>query len=100
MPPTKGVDEAKQDVERKNMRYTAESKVMDAADEKKSGGRAGRKYGGRTGGAIPDTKRVGPIRGAAAMRHAGKTPRAKGGGCDANPFTSAQSGTPATGRSV
>jgi hypothetical protein len=51
--------------------------------------RAKRKLGGR----------VGPLKGSAAMRHIDTTKRG-GGGCDANPFTSARHGTPATGRRV
>jgi hypothetical protein len=67
----------------------------------KKGGRAKHASGGKVSGSIPDVRRVGPIKGAAALRHAGRSQRGGGGGCcDTSPLSSAKTGTPATGRSV
>lgn len=58
-----------------NMRYTAKSKVIPAAEEHKNGGKA-------------------------AKKHAGRKPRKSGGGVGSNaaPFSSARAGTMAKGR--
>lgn len=57
--------------------------------ERKRGGRAQRKFGGK-------------ISGAPAPANAGRKPRKSGGrsGSDSNPFSSAKSGTPARGHST
>jgi hypothetical protein len=80
-----GVNEAAQDAGRKNMRYTFESNVNEAAEKRKSGG-----------------KTVGKVKGMDAMACASRKPRKAGGraSSDENPFTSARQGTPAKGRNV
>ncbi len=78
---TGGVNEAAQDLGRKNMRYTYQSNVNEAAEKRKSGGK---------------------VHGKDAMCHAGRKPRKSGGraSSDANPFTSARHGTPPKGRKL
>ena len=85
----KGDDEAKEDLEKKNMEYTKDSNVNREAQEKKAakGGKIARKSGG-------------PVVGRAAFKHGGRMPRASGGGCESNPFTSANKGTAPKGHSV
>lgn len=85
---TGGVNEASEDLGKKNMRYTYQSKVNDEAEERKHGGRA--------------KKHVGKMHGHAAKHHAGRKPRKSGGRAtsDANPFTSARHGTPPKGRKL
>ncbi len=65
------------------------SNVEKEAEERKRGGRAKRKSGGK-------------LFGAAAKNHAGRTPRRSGGrtGSNANPLSSAHSGTPPSGHKV
>lgn len=82
---TGGVNQAAEDLGRKNLRYTYQSNVNDAAEERKHGGRAGRKYGGMAAGDM-------------ARKHAGRKPRKSGGSCEASPFSSARSGTAPKGR--
>jgi hypothetical protein len=74
---TGGVNEASEDLGKKNMRYTYQSNVDDEAEE--------RKHGGKT---------VGKVRGAASKQNAGRMARKSGGSANANPFSSARSGTP------
>jgi|TARA_R110000868_G_scaffold102492_5_gene282196 hypothetical protein len=79
-----GVNEAAEDLGRKNMRYTYESNVNKEAVERKRGG-----------------KIVGKVKGMDAMHHAGRMARKSGGSCDnGSPFSSARHGTPAKGRNV
>lgn len=85
---TGGVNEAAEDLGKKNQRYTYESKVNDEAEERKHGGRTGKKHAGKVHG---DMK-----------HHAGRKPRKSGGraSSDSNPFTSARHGTPPKGRKL
>ena len=78
-----GDDQAKEDLDKKNMEYTKDSKVNEEAKEKKAakGGMMKRKAGGA-------------VAGRSAFHHGGRMPRASGGGCESNPFTSASKGTP------
>jgi len=81
-----GDDDAKKDLaDKPNMRVNAK-KIDDEADamHAKRGGRAKKNVGGVVG-----------VRGRA---NGGRLPRASGGGCESNPFTSANKGTPARGR--
>jgi len=75
------------DIKMKNDRFSAESKVNNAAEERKSGGRT--------------KKNVGGAAGATARAHGGRAARKSGGraGSNMNPLSSAHSGTPARGRS-
>jgi hypothetical protein len=93
---TGGVNEDAQDKSKKNLRYTYQSNVNDAAEERKSGGRAGHMYGG------PPKKAGGKVHGAAAKHHAGRKARKSGGraSCESNPFTSAKAGKPPPGRTM
>lgn len=86
---TGGVNEAAEDLGKKNMRYTYQSNVNDEAEERKHGGKVKKKH-------------VGKMHGDAAKHHAGRKPRKSGGRAtsDANPFTSARHGTPAKGRKL
>ena len=78
----KGDDQASEDLSKKNMEYTKDSKVQEEAKEMKAkkGGKIARKAGG-------------PVTGKAAFKNGGRMPRASGGGCESNPFTSAHKGT-------
>lgn len=87
---TGGVNEASEDLGKKNMRYTYQSKVNDEAEERKRGGRA--------------KKHAGKVEGHSA-HHAGRKARksggrASGGSCEKSPFTSARHGTPPKGRKM
>jgi len=84
--PEHGVDDAKKDLDSKPEDYTAKNKVSEEAEEKKA------KRGGRM------KKEVGKADGERAHHHAGRRHRASGGSCEANPFTSAKSGTSPKGR--
>ena len=60
----------------------------------KRGGRAKRRRGG-------EVKHVGKVHGEEHKAHAGRRARKAGGAaCEADPFTSARHGTPATGRKL
>lgn len=85
---TGGVNEAREDLGKKNMRYTYQSNVNDEAEERKRGGKAMKKHAGKVDGK--------------AKHHAGRKPRKSGGraSSDANPFTSARHGTPPKGRTM
>jgi hypothetical protein len=85
---TGGTNEASEDLGKKNLRYTYQSKVNDEAEERKHGGRA--------------KKHVGKPGGDKAMDRADRKPRKSGGRAtsDANPFTSARHGTPPSGHKV
>ena len=81
---TGGANEAEEDLETKPERRTASNKIDDEAEERKRGGRAKRKSGGKT---------VGVIEGPEPPAHAGRKPRASGGSaCERSPFTSANKG--------
>jgi hypothetical protein len=80
---TGGVNEASEDLGKKNMRYTYQSNVNDEAEERKRGGKA-----------------VGKVGGADAKANAGRKARKSGGSANANPFSSARAGTPPKGHKV
>ena len=77
---TGGVNEASEDLGKKNMRYTYQSNVNDEAEDRKRGGRA---------------KKHVKAEGEMSKMHAGRKPRKSGGraGSDMNPFSSARKGT-------
>jgi hypothetical protein len=94
--PKRGVDEAEEDLKKKNERYTPDVNVEDEAEAKKAkkGGRIKRRRGG-------EVKHVGEVKGEEHKHHAGRRARKAGGAaCEADPFTSARHGTPATGRKL
>lgn len=80
-----GVNQAAEDMGRKNMRYTYQSNVNDEAEERKRGGKA-----------------VGKVKGMKAKADMGRKPRKTGGraGSNMSPLSSAAKGTPAPGRNV
>ena len=86
---TGGVNQAKENLDRKNLRYTYQSNVNEAAEERKRGGKTMKKHAGK-------------VEGKKAAMHAGRKPRKSGGraSSDQNPFTSARKGTPPPGRKV
>jgi len=87
---TGGVNQAAEDLGRKNLRYTYQSNVNDAAEERKRGGKTMKKHAGK-------------VEGKKAAMHAGRKPRKSGGrasSSDQNPFTSARKGTPPPGRTL
>lgn len=81
---TGGVNDAAEDLKSKPMRYTADSKVNNEAEERKRGGKTVKMSGDK------------------AKMHAGRKPRKNGGrtGSDGSPFTSARHGTPPPGHKV
>jgi len=84
---TGGVNEAAEDLGKKNMRYTYQSNVNDEAEERKRGGKV-KKHAGKIHGDMKN--------------HAGRKPRKSGGraSSDSNPFTSARHGTAPKGRKL
>ncbi len=80
--PEKGDDDAEKDLKDKPERYN-NSKVEDEAEAKKA------KRGGSMKGKKADMKACG----GAAKKHSGRKPRASGGGCESNPFTTALRGS-------
>lgn len=90
---TGGVNEAEEDLKSKPMKYTADSKVNSEAEEKKHGGRAKRKSGGKTEHKVEGEK---------SKMHMGRKPRKSGGrtGSDSSPFTSARHGKQPSGHST
>jgi hypothetical protein len=82
---TGGVNEAEEDLKDKPEARTNAKKIDAEAEEMKKGGRAKRKFGGKT-----EMK----AEGEKAKMHAGRKPRKDGGrtGSDSNPFTSARKG--------
>lgn len=91
---TGGVDEAEEDVNEKVPDRSSPNNIQKEADERKKGGRAKRKHGG---------KMIGKVEGEKAAHHAGRKPRKAGGrtsGSDGNPFTSARKGKDAPGREL
>lgn len=91
---TGGANEADEDLKDKPEARTEAKEIDSEAEERKRGGRAKRRRGGKT--------EVGKVEGHKASMHAGRKPRKSGGraGSDANPFTSARSGKDAPGREV
>ena len=91
---TGGANEAEEDLKDKPEHRTDAKKIDEEAEERKAGGRAKRKRGGKT--------EVGHIEGKKGEHHAGRMPRKSGGraSSDANPFTSARRGTDAPGRKL
>lgn len=88
---TGGVNQASEDLGRKNLRYTYQSNVNEAAEERKRGGKVGKKHAGAVHGD--------------AAKHAGRKARksggrASGGSCEKSPFSSARRGTPPPGRKM
>lgn len=83
---TGGVNAAAEDLSTKNQRYTYQSKVNEAAEERKRGGKTMKKEVG--------------LHGAAAMAHAGRKPRKSGGRLKIADWSAAQKGTPAKGRTT
>lgn len=83
--PAAGSKEWEQDLAAKPTRRVNAPKIMDAAEERKRGGKA-----------------VGKVHGVAAKKHAGRAPRKSGGrtGSNMNPLSSAHAGTPAKGRKL
>ena len=83
---TGGVNEAAEDLGRKNLRYTYQSNVNDEAEERKRGGKVAKKHAGKVHGM--------------AKMNAGRKPRKSGGSCESSPFSSARRGTPPKGHST
>ena len=83
---TGGVNQAAEDLGRKNLRYTFQSNVNDEAEERKRGGKVDKKHAGKVSGM--------------AKMHAGRKPRKSGGSCESSPFSAARRGTPPKGRTV
>jgi hypothetical protein len=81
-----GVNEAKEDLKDKPTDRNAPNNVAKEAEEMKKGGRAKKARGGKMEHKVDGEK---------AKHHAGRKPRKSGGraSSDANPFTSARSGT-------
>jgi len=75
---TGGVAEYEEDMKDRPDRYN-KSKVEDEAEERKRGGRAKRKAGGK-------------VEGMPAKAHMGRKPRKSGGACDNSPMSSARGG--------
>ena len=84
---TGGVNEADEDVAAKPNRRNHAPKIEDAAEERKSGGRAARKRGGM-------------IPGEASACNAGRKPRKSGGRAEKSPFSGAHAGTSPVGHKV
>ena len=84
---TGGVNEAAEDMGKKNMRYTYQSNVNDAAEERKHGGRAHKKHAGK-------------VHGEKSKMHAGRKPRRSGGRLAGTDWAAAQHGTAPKGRKL
>ena len=82
-----GVNEAAEDLSKKNERYTYQSHVNDEAEERKHGGRLKKKHAGK-------------VDGEHAKHHAGRKPRKSGGSVESNPFSHARKGTAPKGRKL
>lgn len=110
---TGGANEAAEDLKTKNQRYTYESKVNNEAEERKHGGKVGKKHGAEHhhhsckcpkchggmakkhgGEAEHEKKHVGHVEGEHSKHHMGRAKRKSGGrtGADSHPFSSARSG--------
>ena len=81
-----GDDDAKKDLADTPSKRLMPNKVYDEAEAKHA------KHGGRA------KKNVVGVVGARGRANGGRLPRASGGGCESNPFTTASKGTPARGR--
>jgi hypothetical protein len=83
--PAAGSKEWEQDLASKPERRVNAATIMNAAEERKRGGKA-----------------VGKVHGVAAKMHAGRKARKAGGkvGSNMNPLSSAHAGTPAKGRKL
>src|ERR1039457_4611475 len=94
-----------EDEETKPEDRTNAKKIDEEAEEKKRGGRAKRKFGGHVHHEkmeeMKHAKHVGPVKGEAAVHHAGRKPRKSGGrtGSDTNPLSSAAKGKEPRGHS-
>lgn len=98
---TGGTNLADDDLNKKNQRYTYQSKVQDEAEERKKGGRIKRRHGGevhRSGCDCPKCS-GGKVDGDKGAMRADRKPR-KAGGATGNPFSSARAGTPPSGHKV
>ena len=91
---TGGANEAEEDLKDKPEARTNAKEIDEEAEERKRGGRAKRRHGGKT--------EVGKVEGHKPPMHAGRKPRQSGGraSSDENPFTSARKGKDAPGREV
>ena len=87
---TGGVNEADMDLKDKPNSRTNNKTISAEAEERATGGRLGRKRGGKTV----------EMEGEKAKMHAGRKPRKSGGSCETNPFSSAHTGTEPKGRKV
>lgn len=89
---TGGVDDAEADVKDAPPDRSSPNNIQKESEERKHGGRAKRKHGGKT--------MVGKVEGEHAKMHAGRKPRKAGGraGSDGNPLSSAANGKSAPGR--
>ena len=85
-----GVDVAEKDFKDKPKSYTKDDKIEKEAEERASGGRASRKRGGKTVDCEGDKPKM----------NAGRKPRASGGACEREPFTTAKSGKERPGAKV
>jgi hypothetical protein len=111
---TGGADEADEDLRETPSERTPTANLEKEAEEKKRGGRAkkarggrlhharGGHHGGHHDGFGPEHHTELKVGGKAAHHHAGRKPRKAGGrtGSEANPFTSARSGSDAPGRKL
>lgn len=96
---TGGVNQAADDLDKKNQRYTYQSKVNDEAEERKKGGRVKRRHGGevhRSGCDCPKCS-GGKVEGEKGKMRADRKARKSGGSATSNPFSSARAGTPPSG---
>jgi hypothetical protein len=73
--PKSGTKEYEQDLKRKNLRYTYQSNVNDAAEERKSGGRAKKAHAGRK--ARKAGGRAGSDKSPLSSAHAGAAPKGR-----------------------
>lgn len=86
---TGGDNEAEKEVTEKVPDRSSPNNIQKEADERKHGGRAKRKHGGKT--------MVGKVEGEHTKMHAGRKPR-KSGGSNFSPLSSAANGKSAPGR--
>lgn len=93
---TGGVNEAEEDVNDHPEARTNAKKIDAEAEERKKGGRAKRKRGGR----MPEAAKHVEVSGEHEHKRADRKPRKDGGrtGADTHPFSSARAGTTPPGR--
>lgn len=72
----RGTDDAEEDLKTKPDRRNNAGKIFDEAEEKAKGGKCEMR-----------------AKGGSAKKHAGRKPRARGGGCESQPFTTALKGS-------